>query len=76
MKTFFLILFTIALVIATVWAVSFMVKEYQIQKRDEQMKRARNLQFYKLVKNVEDDGLDLDFDKYKYMGENKDDINN
>ena len=76
MKLFFVIIFTIALVIATVWAVSFMVKEYQIQKRDEQMKRARNLQFYKLVKNVEDDGLDLDFDKYKYMGENKDDTNN
>ena len=76
MKIFFLIIFTIALVIATVRAVSFMVKEYQIQKRDEQMKRARNLQFYKLVKNVEDDGLSLEYTKYKHMGDKKDDTNN
>lgn len=76
MKIFFLIIFTLVLVMATVWAVSFMVKEYQVQKRDEDAKRAHNLRFYKLVKNVEDDGLDLDFDKYKYMGEKKDDSNN
>ena len=76
MKLFFVIIFTIALVIAIVWDVSFMVKGYQVQKRDEQAKRARNLRFYKLVQNVEDDGLSLEYTKYKHMEDKKDDINN